>query len=158
MSSNRLVVLNNCVASEKHRLHKDLTSKYRKLFKMLDIMLICIILINFFSIALTNILVVKKESEVPLEERMIIGEANIIQAKVNNYPLYEEAVKLFLAFLLNFIYWILLIACYIYYRRTIYTNRQLTILIIIAVYFVSLIGLDFFNNFGYYLGRLFYYG
>ena len=154
MSGSRvkLAKLKAQAREEKLKLHKDLSNKYFKLFRFMDILVAIIILTNFMAIGMTNILAVKQQPEQEL------FEANPVQVVVGEYEQHEEVNywNYMSSIVFNFFMWLVLIACYIFCRRAIYTERQLTVMMIAVLYYFTIIGIDFFNNLGFLIGRLIY--
>lgn len=140
------------IKQEKDRLHKELLSTHKRWFRVLDISLIIIILFNMGSVVLTNMMVVKESVE--KEEPIKYLEVNPVAAKDGGYKQHPEAVKLFSFTILTIVAYAVFILIYIYKRTTIYNKYGLMFLTGIIVYWLTGTALDFFNNFGYFLGEL----
>jgi len=91
--------------------HNRLYSSHKAMFRLMDIAVVLLILMNFGAILLTNILVIQK---VPKDVEIVIAEANPAQAKLNNYELHPKAIPLIRAFVIQALIWALILFCYIY--------------------------------------------
>jgi len=151
-SRTRLAELKAQTKEEKFKLHKDLSARYYKLFKFMDILVVIIILTNFLAVGLTNTLAVKKQPT------SVLHESNPVQVVVGDYEQHEQVNywNFLTSIVFNFIIWFVLIACYIFCRRTIYTEMHLTVMAIFVCFYFVIIGYDFFNNLGFMVGRLVY--
>ena len=150
----KLAELKAKVKEEKLKLHKKLSKEYHKLFKFMDVLVVVMILTNFLAVGMTNMLVMKQQPDKKLYE------ANPVQIAAGNYEQHEDVNywNYLNTFIFNFFMWIVLIFCYIFYRRSIYTELQLTIMMVIVFYYFTIVGIDFFNDFGFMLGQLLYRG
>ncbi|KKN25450.1 hypothetical protein LCGC14_0884820 [marine sediment metagenome] len=135
----------------KQRLHDDLNKKHRQLFIFMDILIVAIILFNFGAVVITNVIAMKVEPKT-----VEILEVNPVRAEITGLELHEDWKPIFFNFILTVGGWFLIIWAYVYHRRRVYTNTQLTLLLAIVIGYSFLFGLDFFNNFGYLIGGLVY--
>jgi len=135
--------------------HNRLYSSHKAMFRLMDIAVVLLILMNFGAVLLTNILVIQK---VPKDVEIVITEANPTQAKLNNYELHPEAIPLIRAFVIQASLWALILFVYIYYRMRVWTEFQLGILLSIICFYFIICGRDFFNNFGYFIGKAIFRG
>lgn len=139
---------------EQRKEHTRLYSSHKAMFRLMDIAVVLIIIMNFGAMALTNLMVVKQQPEV-LEG---LREANVMQAKLNNWEVHPEANKKMRIFVRQAMIWAFILIVYIYYRMTIWTEFQLGVMVSITCFYFLICGRDFFNNFGYFIGKLMFGG
>jgi hypothetical protein len=120
---------------------------FQKLLTFLDILFIMAILMNFGAVFLTNALVVKNTGS-----EIIFKEANPMQSEIYEK---EENVDYFKFFIIHSLKISLLIMFYIKSRINIYNIRSIYYLIFLVITTFTILGLDFFNNAGYYYGLRF---
>ena len=146
--------LNDEIKIEKKRMHKRFVEINKRLFITLDILVMVIILFNMGAAFMTKAMVVKKTFDAGKELK--VYEINSVVAEQGNYEPHPKAEEYFKVILVNLFRWSIMLFAYIYFRRTIYTEESLIILIgIIAFYFFAW-GVDFFNDAGYFVGNLIY--
>ena len=134
--------------------HNRLYSSHKAMFKLMDIAVVLIIIMNFGAVALTNLMVVKEQPKVLTALR----EANVVQAKINDWEVHPEAARTMIIFVKQALIWAFILFCYIYYRNRIWTEFQLGIMILLVCFYFIICGRDFFNNFGYFIGKLMFGG
>ena len=132
--------------------HKRLYSSHKAMFRLMDIAVVLIIIMNFGAVALTNMLIVKNAPEI------IIVEANPTQAKLNNYEMHPNALQLIRAFVIQSLIWSGMLFVYVYYRNKVWNEYQLGLMVASICFYFILCGGDFFNNFGYFIGKLMFGG
>ena len=139
--------INHSITLEKKQLHRDFIKVNKTLVRVCDILLILAILFNIGAIVLTNMLVMK------VEPTTVIVEANPVQAKnlgIEAHPGgYAELAKLIIPFL----YWTVVVLLFLFWRRVMYSDAILNLLLVWGVYLALLTALDFFNNLGFLLGK-----
>ena len=138
----------NEIFQEKRRLHRKFVEINSTAVKVLDIALVLMICLNFGAVVITNMMVVKDKPQI------VFQEANPIQGKVNNYEVASDAVQFMKALVFQIFLWSFIVACYMYYRRNIFTENGLYVMYWIAIYYVLMITFDFMNDFGYLLGKM----
>jgi len=134
--------------------HNRLYSSHKAMFRLMDIAVVLIIIMNFGAVALTNLMVVKEQPKVLTALR----EANVVQAKINDWEVHPEAARTMIIFVKQALIWAFILFCYIYYRNRIWTEFQLGIMILLVCFYFIICGRDFFNNFGYFIGKLMFGG
>ncbi len=134
--------------------HNRLYSSHKAMFRLMDIAVVLIIIMNFGAVALTNLMVVKEQPKVLTALR----EANVVQAKMNDWEVHPEAARTMIIFVKQAMIWAFILFCYIYYRNRIWTEFQLGIMILLVCFYFIICGRDFFNNFGYFIGKLMFGG
>lgn len=120
----------------------------QKALIILDIILICCFLLNIGALAITKALVIKNNPTKQLVEANPVT-ANTYQLQTNN-----EANYRFMGFYIHALLWVFLIGLYIYKRQTTKTNIELYNLIFTVLGWLVILALDFFNDFGYLIGKL----
>ena len=160
------------IKSIKKTNHCELVKDNKYIFKLMDIMVIIIILMNFGALTLTNMMVSKQDYKEAEEQNKtcIFFEENKVQAKLNNFQTIEdlnisegekeiinaEIKESLITGLRQCFWWAILLACYIYYRNTIYSNKGLYVMLLIINIEFWILGYDFFHDFGLYVGMLLY--
>uniref|UniRef100_A0A6H1ZHL4 Uncharacterized protein n=1 Tax=viral metagenome TaxID=1070528 RepID=A0A6H1ZHL4_9ZZZZ len=140
------------IRQEQRREHRRLYNEHKAMFRLMDIAVVLIIIMNFGALAITNILVIRTTPDV------VIMEANPNQAKISNYELHPKAVPIITAFVIQSLIWAFILFCYIYYRNKIHTELGLAIMVSLVCFYFIICGRDFFNNFGYWIGKLMFGG
>lgn len=143
------------VRQQQRNEHRRLYLSHKAMFRLMDIAVVLMIIMNFGAVLLTNILVIQA---VPKDVEIVILEANPTQAKMNNMELHPNAVPLIRAFVIQSAIWALILFCYIYYRNRIWNEFQLGLMVSVVCFYFIICGRDFFNNFGYYIGKLIFGG
>lgn len=135
--------------------NKELRQEYKTLFMVCDILVVLMILANVAAFILTNALAVKAEPNKP------ILEANSVAAKLHGFkPATEVYSKskvygFMIAFLFRGFIYAVIIGYYIYYRFHIIARKELLqkVSAVVLIWGVMLF-LDFFNDFGLWIGKL----
>jgi len=140
--------LKHVIREKKAELHKKHFDLRKFWYRVLDVLVICIILFNFGAVLLTNAMVVKTEPNVELYE------VNIVAASMNDYEPHPEWKSILTATMKQFLIWMAMIYGYIYLRRTVMTDAGLAGLGSGVVYLFSVLGWDFFNDLGFLVGSL----
>lgn len=135
------------------KMNRDLKRDYNFYFRIMDCFVVLIILFNFGALTLTKLLVVH---QTPTENRKFY-EVNPVASKVHGFEgVPEENKGQVLAIITGFIFvglfWTVLLFSYILSRNNIFKKFQLSILLFMVCFYFSFTGMDFFNNFGLWLG------
>ena len=139
---------------EQRNEHNRLYSSHRAMFRLMDIAVVLIIVMNFGAVALTNLMVVKQIPEVVEHLR----EANVVQAKINDWEVHPEAEREMKIFINQSLIWVFILFCYIYHRNRVWNEFQLGLMISAVCFYFIVCGKDFFNNFGYWIGKVLFGG
>lgn len=134
--------------------HNRLYLSHKAMFRLMDIAVVLIIIMNFGALAITNMMVVKKTPAV-VENIM---EANVVQAKIHNFEVHPQANKIMILFVKQAMIWAFILFVYIYYRNRVWNEFQLGLMISCVCFYFIICGRDFFNNFGYWLGKVLFGG
>ena len=140
------------IRKEKSRLHKVLVMENKSIFRLIDILVIICILMNFGAVVITNQLVVRTNREEGLETKFY--EVNPSMAKYHGFEVHPEYKELVLSLLKHLFLWFIIIICFLYYRLTMIHKYQLIIMAIITIIYFILFGLDFCNDLGYLIGTV----
>lgn len=148
---------------EKRRLHKEFKAEHKLTFRIMDLMMACIIIFNFGALTITDYLVADKNFETAKEENITITfyEANPVTENIHGYegaPVEEKtkAAGLIFALFKQSLLWAIMILCYIYYRNRIHTQTELYIILFVLLFYIISLGTDFFNNLTLLLAKLRY--
>ena len=142
------------IRQEQRKEHRRLYMGHRAMFRLMDIAVVLLIVMNFGAVGLTNMLVIRKTPELALN----FTEANPTQGKLNDYEMHPNAVPIIRAFVIQSILWVVLLLVYIIYRNRIWTELQLGVMVSVVCFYFIICGRDFFNNFGYWLGKVLFGG
>ena len=134
--------------------HNRLYSSHKAMFRLMDIAVVLMILMNFGAVALTNMIAVRQQPKI-VEN---LTEANIVHAKVGNYEVNPEAKRTMKIFVSQAMIWAFILFCYIYYRNRVWNEFQLGLMVSVVCFYFIICGRDFFNNFGYWLGKVLFVG
>ncbi len=140
--------IRRAIKEEKKKLHIKLIKDNKLLFRLADIAMLLIILFNFGAIFLTNMMVAKETPD------LILKEVNAIQSEIGNYELHPDADRLMRALMIQFVIWLFMLFSYIYYRLILWQDIHLIIFLTVVLFYVMATGFDFFNNFGYLIGKM----
>ena len=149
-------VLTQAIKDNKKQMHHDFAVIQCKTLRYMDIIAVLCILLNFFALMMTNVMVMKEAAE---EDKVVeLLEANPVMAKTGGYEQHPDGLQ-FMKVIIRFaVTWSILAFFYIHYRRTVYTEQGLNMMIFLLAYYVAMLGYDFFNNFGYLIGRIIFGG
>lgn len=157
----------------KRKENKDFIKNNRKWFMILDIAIVFIILFNLGALTITHALVMKttpdqivtklnpitnqtEEFIIKGSEPVVLKEINPIMAKSEGFIQHPESYKLFYSFLKLTIYWTILIFFYLFYRKRMDQYWKLEILTFYVLLYTIIMGTDFINDLGFWIGRLIY--
>lgn len=156
----------------KKKLHKILLDRWKKTFFLLDSLVVLSILMNFGALVLTNMMVAEIDYNIAKEKGVTIEyfEANPVAAKIHDLKGVEEVSESTEELSVNYgvmrntlsslykqsILWAILLGGYIYNRSSVFTHKQLILLVFIVVFYFSALGYDFFHDFGMYIGKILY--
>jgi len=135
---------------------KELNRAYKKNNKVsiivLDVLVILAVLFNIGAMVITNAMVVKEEPQIEFRE------VNPVQAQLNDYEVHSDWKDILFPFVKQCLMWVLFIGYYLHRRRNILDDVDYSEMHFIVIMWVILLGLDFFNDFGYALGKLIWGG
>lgn len=156
--------------------NKVLRKKHRKLFIVLDILMILSIIFNLSCLFLTKYMVtinvcdevreynqeIEKHNEIIEEKNMSIDklkkvetpvkEANPTAAKIHNLPEYSEAKEYFRSVIIFIFTWMIIFFAYLLCRNSINDEFQLLLFSIFVIYVFFSTILDFTNDLGLWYG------
>lgn len=142
------LIIKSEITKEKKRLHRMFVALNRRTFMYLDITVIVLILFNIGATTMTNFMDIKKE---PQQE---LYEVNPTAAKAYGLEEHPESKQLWSKVVIYATFLFILFGTYIYYRMNVFTEEGLFILVVFVVFFLLIYSWDFFNDFGYWLGKV----
>jgi ABC-type multidrug transport system permease subunit len=140
------------IRREQKRRHKELFAERRSLFILMDIIVALCIIMNFGAVVTTNILIVDNAVQQGME--VSFAEANKAQSEIHDYEPHPDGSRLIKALLVQALMWAVLLFCYLYFRTRVFDERTLYIMLFAVCFYFVVIGIDFFNNFGYYIAKV----
>ena len=147
MDYTKLSELKTEIVHERASLHVQLRNKYGYMFRGMDICLALLILFNIGALILTNALVYKEEPAT------VVYEVNPIASATHGYEEHPESSSLYISFIKQGLMYILLIVSYFFVRMASYTKTILIFSLAIMFGAALISGIDFFNDFGYFMGK-----
>jgi len=164
--------LKHLISNEKKVEHKKFYKENKHLFIVLDVLVVFCILMNFGALVLTNMLVSQKnyaQAEITGVE-VQYGEINPAQSKINNFQsredfavseiekeiIREQNMRVMGMLFRQALFWAFLLFAYIINRTKIYNYQQMGMIIFVVAFYFSILGYDFFHDFGLYLGKILY--
>ncbi|KKN60169.1 hypothetical protein LCGC14_0534600 [marine sediment metagenome] len=152
------VVLKEEIGKEKREINRELRRENKTLFRIGDVLVILMVLFNIGALVITNALVLKVNPE------ETFTEVNPVAAEVYEFvPATDVApVNVVYGFILAFFFHIMaytaLITYWMYNRFYIVERKKLYHTLVLLTIWSMLILTDFFNNLGFYIGRLIWGG
>ncbi len=143
----------------KYQMHKQFRVKYRKYFRLADILVILAILLNFGA-AFSTSLIVERAADVVRTElgypdfTTEYQEANPVVAKAGGLETSKEANIAWGIFAFISYGWIIIITWYLYLRLNTSSWRGLTLLLAMPLGLFIILGTDFFHDIGFVIGKL----
>lgn len=127
---------------------KEFREKNNGWIRTLDIIGIILILLNFGALFITGMLVVRADPSKGF------AEVNPTQCAWNGWSCHSDASQLFWPIVRQFFVWAILIGLYIYARNTTFNITGLWILTAMMILYTVIIGADFINDLGLYIGKI----
>ena len=140
-------ILRHKLQVEKRELHKKFYKEHRGWFWFLDVLIVLGLLFNLGAIGITNALVMKANPEKVMEE------ATPVQAKLNNFETSTKAQNSFFPIMIHMLFLAWLLGYYVVWRNKVKNWQELNGLIIFAIAFSYMLGYDFTNDLGYWIGK-----
>lgn len=133
----------------KKRLHNSYYKSNRNKFWVLDALLVLCLLFNVGALVITNMIVVKARPD------SVFVESNPVQASLNGWQTSKAAVKSFFSvFVKQVLFYTILVFGYLYYRKSIIDDGSYWLVLFFMIYYIVGMGLDFFHDLGFLLGRI----
>ena len=143
-----LAMLRAKVTQERIYLHGKLKSKYKNLFRMMNVFVAIMLLFNAGALILTNALVYREAPET------IVLESNPAASQIHGFEAHPEAKSIFSGFMIQAFFWMLIVLGVFFMKLGCYRYYQLVGSVAILGAMALISGYDFFNNFGYMIGKL----
>lgn len=135
----------------KKKLHIEFVKEHKKLFILLDTLVVFAFLFNWGACFITNFMVVKA---IPKETEIVFKEMNPITAKISGYELHPKSVQWINLIMFRLIYWYFVILGYICLRMTVRDTRSLILLCSTIIFLCFVFGRDFFADIGQTIGMV----
>lgn len=153
-------LINENISMERRLINKKLRLKYFDYFKIMNIMIVFMFIFNFGAIAITNYLVVEKSA---LDnEPILFLEASKETADKYGYEHIDKVTmegfgnkilfQMFLHALILSVVWVV----YLFYKHFLFHEIEIYVMFFLITFTFVTLGIDFFNNLGYYLGYIKY--
>jgi len=126
----------------------DFRAKNKGWLRVLDILAILCILMNFGALFITGMLVVRADPDKGFVE------ANPTQCDWNGWNCHQDAAQIFWPIIRQLFLWGIIAGGYIYTRNNVFKINDLWILTLFLILYTVVIGADFINDLGLYLGKI----
>lgn len=140
------------IKERKRKLHSLLYKEKKQLFIIMDVLIILCIILNLGAVTLTNMLIIKKEPN------HVLQEVNPIMSEVHGFNLHPDYAKLYTQIIIQLLIWAGISIWYVFMRLNMYTPEMLYWFFCIVIGYFLIISFDFFNDFGFLLGKIIYGG
>jgi len=141
----------NQIKQRKNFLHTTFLQSHKKEFWLLDILFVLGILFNLGAVSMTNMILVEQASAEGYDTMIV--EMNPIVAEEHNLPMATKENMSGFWKMIGFVIfaWFAWIFCYLYFRSRAFTKDSLRLLMIGTVFFAFMMGMNFFNDLGFFL-------
>ena len=136
------------ITEEKRNMHEELVILEMGMFRLLDILVICCIVFNLGAVVLTNMMAMEAKPD------MVVMEVNPYMAEQLDLEPHPEANQLYKSIITQAFFLGIMLFFYVNTRRTILTEAGLRWLITFVFFYLIFFAWDFFNDFGFFIGRL----
>lgn len=140
------------IKQKKKECHQEFYKENKRKIIILDIIMVLAILCNIGALILTNALVLKNNPD------KTFGEMNPVMAKNMDIVYAEKSEVKFFGFLFNIFCWSVIVIYYINLRNKIARQIEYGMLLGMVICIFTAWSLDFFNDLGYWIGKLIYGG
>lgn len=137
---------------QKRVVHKTFTKSMKRYIIPMDILIITMLLMNFGVVVMTNALVVRDNPD------LVLQEANQVQSDLNDYKQHPDGADFMKALMIQSVMWAVLLTFYIYSRMHMYRHQDFWFTLFIVMFYFYLIYWDFFNDFGFFIGKIIWGG
>jgi len=145
-------VLEEDIKKHKGVLHNKFYELKKKEFAILDWALALIIVMNCLSAFMTNVVVVKETPSVQ------VMEFNPTVATAQGYEPHPAAPTFNTVIFTKALFWGSLIFIYLYNRKRIFSEEHLLVMQTLIFLLLVIFGWAYFNDLGFYLGKMLYGG
>lgn len=145
---NKFFRLKSLLRDERAKLHSELVKYYYYLFHAMNWMFFLSIFFNIGALFLTNALIVGNDPGV------MVLESNPVASELHSFDEHPEAKPLYLSFIIQCFFYLLLFVSFFMVKNSVYTEMQLFFSVGFIAFFCFITGYDFFNNLGYFIGRM----
>ena len=144
------------IATEERKENKKFIKENKWYILAFDLMIIFAILSNMGAVFVTNMLVEKNAPEDAGE--LVFYEANPVVAETNNLQVHKDSKPVFTGLLLHVFVYLMLLMFYIISRVNCHKKKHLIKMAFLALTVFSVWGFDFFNDFGFLVGKILWGG
>lgn len=130
--------------------NQELRRSNHKWFRVMDVLFVLMLLMNFGALFITGALVMKEQPNKELKE------ANPTQCEWNGWSCHPDAKAVFFPTIGTWLVWGVIVAWYIINRFTIYDTKGLWMLLVMMLVLTVVLGADFVNDLGLYTGKVLY--
>ena len=117
--------------------HNRLYLSHKAMFRLMDIAVVLMIIMNFGAVALTNMMAVRAKPIIA----ETLTEANVVHAKVGNYVVNPEGTRTMKIFVSQAMIWAFILFVYIYYRKRVWNEFQLGLMISAVCFYFFICGM-----------------
>lgn len=138
------------IKQEEKRMHNALMVHHKTRLRWLDVSIALAILFNMGALAMSNLMIVEAKPQ------MKIVELNPVVGKAQNYETLpvEKAKPLLKQFYKPLLFYAFVVFFVIFMRMSMFTESILNAYTILVFYALAIFGYDFFNDLGYFLGKV----
>jgi len=136
----------------KRKLKEHYTEKYKTMIRICDILIICAILFNFGAVAITNALVVKNEPDKKFHEVNPVGRETFDYAPPPEDAGGKDITLVWRALIIHTLLLLVLLGVYLTLRFGVNSPYSMGLLMMCTFFLFILLGWDFSNDFGYWIG------
>jgi len=138
---------------ERQRLHRNFIVENKTTLMILDILMVVAFLMNFGAIAVTDYMINASEYKVAEDLGQIVEyeEVNPVTSAIHDFkpaPLNHIVLRILTIMFKQALLLSLLATCYIYYRHIIHSKIELLLLAFFVIFYLNILGGDFFHNIG----------
>ena len=135
-------------------LNKKIKREYKNVFLLMKILVLLSLVMNFGAVFMTNMLVMKQNPAA------VIVEANPVMARTHNLEsaTVQRGINLMFMLAIQSVIWAIFLFGFFYSMGHIYTRKQMYWAAFIVFFYFIVLGIDFFNDFGFFIGKLAYGG
>lgn len=149
------------IRQEKRKLHKEFVADFKYTFRLMDIAVALIILMNFGALLITTDLVYEKKNVEAKEinTTLVYKEINTAAEKIHNLEGAEteqeksQAMFIMMSLLKQAFMWSIMLAVYITFRLKVYRQYEMYLALTIVCFYFFVLGHDFINDLGIYIAH-----
>lgn len=140
----------NRYITQKLKVNNLIKKNNRRQIIILDIIFVIAILMNMGALFMTHLLVIQTSEDITFYEM------NTLQCEWNGFMCASDNKEFMIKMIIPMLIITLMVGIYIYLRTLLTTEWMITILTLFVTYCFIMMGYDFINNLGYYMGMIIY--